>query len=111
MNDRDLLEAAAKAAGRKVFSYIDDPIFGSGINDGETDKGLWNPLENDGDALRLAVKLAMDVHVSEGDGIRYTFVASHYSDDCGLTECHEDDPYAATRRAIVRTAAMIGGQS
>ena len=109
MTDRELLELAAKAAGRKVFSYIDDPIFGSGINDGETDSGLWNPLEDDGDALRLAVKLAMDVHVSAGDGIRYTFVASQYSDDCGLTESHGDCPCAATRRAIVRAAAMIGG--
>jgi hypothetical protein len=98
MTDRELLEAAARAAGRKVFSYIDDPIFGSGINDGETDNGLWNPLENDGDAFRLAVRFDL---LDEHAGFLYTLHV-----ELG----RQPDRLAATRRAIVRAAAAIGSQ-
>jgi len=112
MTDRELLELAAKAAGRKVFSYIDDPIFGVGMNDGETDSALWNPLTDDGDALRLAVKLDMDVFVEFGESRSF---ASTSGDD-GLTpgEFEENtcswmgDKGEAVRRAIVRAAAEIG---
>lgn len=63
----------------------------------------WNPLTDDGDALRLAVKLRMNVfhagarvHAMDEDG------------DIESAEGHEKDPCAATRRAIVRVAAEIG---
>jgi hypothetical protein len=51
----------------------------------------WNPLTDDGDALRLAVKL--DLSIDDACVI--------YSDGAS------DDRYAATRRAIVRAAASI----
>jgi len=73
----------------------------------------FSPLTDDGDALRLAVKLNLDVwRGTWPSGKRY--VAAHrvwdvndsmYYDD-GVTL--GDDPYAATRRAIVRAAAEIG---
>ena len=64
----------------------------------------WNPLTDDGDALRLAVKLNFAVSVAPIEGNVTAF------DDTGVQvwERLEDDPYAATRRAIVRVAAQIG---
>ncbi|CAB4159321.1 hypothetical protein UFOVP707_78 [uncultured Caudovirales phage] len=64
----------------------------------------WNALQDDGDALRLAVALGMNVHVIRDDG---TFV-SRYEHEPVIAEKRGADPYAATRRAIVRVAAAIG---
>lgn len=68
---------------------------------------LWNPLTDDGDALRLAVKLEMQVYVGS-----HTVVAEILSDSDEPSIWQkvfvENDPYAATRRAIVRAAAEIG---
>ena len=64
----------------------------------------WNPLGDDGDALRLAVKLKMSIDVEE----RTQHAWSHI---VWVAPCFEpliDDPYAATRRAVVRAAAAIG---
>ena len=108
MTDKELLELAAKAAGMdRAGLFYDERM--NVLWDGEQ---LWfEPLTDDGDALRLAVKLGMDVCVdSDDDGESSTFVAflvdgSHPK---SVTEQHETDPYAATRRAIVRAAAEIG---
>jgi hypothetical protein len=87
MSDRELLELAAKAAGI-------DPNW----------DGLywqWNPLTDDGDALRLAVKLR-HFRVGLGECIgrgAYSHIAMLESGP---------DPDAATRRAITRAAAEIG---
>lgn len=102
MNDRELLEAAAKAAGMscKHFSerwgglHVQQPD-----NSGEW--YIWDPLTDDGDALRLAVKLRLVVDV--GDQAVHAF-----KEGPGEVEAHGDDPYAATRRAIVRAAAALG---
>jgi hypothetical protein len=71
MTDRELLEFAAKAAGywSAEFSCPADTPIG------------WSPLDDDGDALRLAVRRQIETG----------------GDIC-----------AATRRAIVRAAAAIG---
>jgi hypothetical protein len=106
MTDRELLEAAAKAAGKKVHTrnQADRDACGAGdvglwISEGQT---CWNPLTDDGDALRLAVKLKMTVDITdEASG----------AGAIGLKWCSEpykDDPYAAARRAIVRAAAELG---
>ena len=86
MTDRELLELAAKAAGLEVVT----PTM--------LKYGQWNPLTDDGDALRLAVKLNLFNTRSKG----------YEWPDAELFARHEDDPYAATRRAIVRAAAEIG---
>lgn len=85
MTDRELLELAAKAAGVEPYELHDRWGDCGGI-----EKAGWNPLTDDGDALRLAVKLKLWTHSGMG---------SHHN---------QDDPYAATRRAIVRAAAEIG---
>jgi hypothetical protein len=102
MTDRELLEAAAKAAG--VYYWIDrDSVLTHGDTPGAIRE--WTPLTDDGDALRLAVKLRMNVHLDSNmvdvdpDGVSW------------FSEAYGDDPYAATRRAIVRAAAEIGGQA
>lgn len=99
MNDRELLEMAAKAAG---ISY-DEPE----CDCGDCWKFFWNPLRDDGDALRLAVKLCLDVNQYRESGDKSACLfASGISHRC--IEHSGDDPYAATRRAIVRAAAEIG---
>lgn len=113
--DRELLEWAAKAAGYKVkwvdgatpFNYTgflkEDPQLTH--YNGFPVQLHWNPNTNDGDALRLAVKLGIGVLYSDFTGeaeARWNRGAKR------LTEYGSDEPYAATRRAIVRAAAEIG---
>lgn len=107
-SDRELLELAARAAGMKIHAKNqaerDEMGFG--------DKGLWivggssgwNPLTDDGDALRLAVKL--DMHIALFGGAMESRVLAD-SDDWEVEgwECGKEE---ATRRAIVRAAATIG---
>lgn len=99
MNDRDLLEMAAKAAGYEVLTK--NAKLEPEIYDGEWRP--WNPLTDDGDALRLAVKLglcvlchATQVEYSMGGGIVGIVVEQKFRDE------------TSTRRAIVRAAAEIG---
>lgn len=102
--DRELLELAAKAAGMNhilSFKYHDDCGLGG-----------WNPLSDDGDALRLAVNLSitnrgLDLLLWPDRVVVYWDRATP-SARPSKRELHDADPYAATRRAIVRAAAEIG---
>lgn len=98
MTDKELLEQAANAAAIEI--WFDDN--GTPWFDG--DKYVWNPLVDDGDALRLAVKFGMHIGMCD-DAVLVTCAGHIYRQ---LFEWHNDDPYAATRRAIVRAAAEIG---
>lgn len=114
MNDRELVEFAARAIGYEYVQplYSKDLVFSTHeimLPTGEFKS--WNPLTDDGDALRLAVKLEMEVYfgddggtptVSAGIVVAQNRPIRFYSDPVG------NDPYAATRRAIVRAAAEIG---
>ena len=107
--DRELLIDAAKAAGAEVTGMRgSDPIYGmpKELPDGSTEYARWNPLTDDGDALRLAVKLRMDVEPwIHGDSAFSRVLCQEVLID----EPHyAEDPYAATRRAITRAAAEIG---
>jgi hypothetical protein len=85
MTDRELLELAAKAAGIALNKN------GMAINPIRK----WNPLTDDGDALRLAVKLGiLDMHKELNALVQ--------------EEQRHHDRHSATRRAIVRAAAEIG---
>lgn len=112
--DRELLELAAKAAGIEYHAYMDDPIFGTGINTGEVDVPIWNPLLDDGQALRLAVRLRLCLDRCPEDVARYVRCwragTEMIEAPISVVEGYEAqaDPYAATRRAIVRAAAEIG---
>ena len=107
MTDLELLELAAKAAGYEWTGYFgDDEVecqyFDIGLGE---EVVSWNPLTDDGDALRLAVKLGLTV--SQLMNNREVEV-NDYDETVSVNEFHEPDPYAATRRAIVRAAVEIG---
>lgn len=111
--DSKLLEWAAKAAGYcgtrhegKGWHYVCTyPGHKNDKSDAEWE--LWNPLNDDGDALRLAVKLGLSID-SDFDRIdayrQRDLLAWEYLYQLPTPT----DPYAATRRAIVRAAAAIG---
>ena len=105
MNDKELLELAAKAAGIPVMpctcSDAKWPLKHDTEKSGK--RGHWNPLVDDGDALRLAVKL--DIHVLLFENMT---TARPLLADWDCDERDDGDPCAATRRAIVRAAAEIG---
>ena len=104
MNDRELLELAAKAAGLKSPRYVQETSWGTGISHGDGDQVyiIWNPLKDDGDAIRLAVKLNLLVDC-------FGLCVRPLPDSLGWFDgSPEKDSNAAMRRAIVRAAAEIG---
>ena len=115
--DRELLEAAAKAAGIELRYWAESQ---ESFNLALTEpRRWWNPLTDDGDALRLAVRLGLspEVHLDASQPLPWLRVVHRYRDGSGQyqetwehvgpKECAAD-PYAATRRAIVRAAAAMG---
>lgn len=101
MSDRELLEFAAKAAGMNFHISREWHDNGQFVCNGE----YWNPLTDDGDALRLAIELTLDVNVW-GGGVTVLYSREH--DVEAINESAASDLKAATRRAIVRAAAEIG---
>lgn len=116
--DRELLELAAKAAG---YEAVRPATFGMGcwmaLSEGEWQP--WDPLTDDGDAFRLAVKLGLSVTPLPIHGEHKTGVMAKLYRNSGAVyrgreknieevDAYEGDPYAATRRAVVRAAASIG---
>ena len=100
MNDRELLELAAKAAGILTPSWYGNASYIEGM------LSRWNPLEDDGDALRLAVTLNMGVSIPVWKDNRIDVITFR---DSGVNVIEKgNDAMAATRRAIVRAAAKIG---
>lgn len=108
MNDRELLEMAAKAAGIKKPVLQDMRGWGEaryGLSEAiydEEREEYWNPLVEDGDALRLAVNLRLLVD----NGPTLSTVVHEQIDPVEIE--HNGNPEAATRIAIVRAAAEIG---
>lgn len=94
--DRELLMFAAKSAGIEIFFDSEGDCYRVKESG---NRHYWNPLAFDGDALRLAVKsnMTLAVGIARSDAGEFTEF-----DMC------DTDPYAATRRAIVRAAAEIG---
>ena len=99
MTDRELLELAAKAAGIDFRMEYDE---------------WWDPLANDGDAFRLAVKLRMDLRIHTLPHAVYVYAGNGYAPSAiemlEHTNAETVDANSATRRAIVRAAATIGAQ-
>ncbi len=101
--DRELLELAAKAVGMNTREFATDSITRWHWRDDGTHTA-WNPLTDNSDALRLAVKLCLEIDV------HHTGIAVRTP--CGQKVLISADEvkcgYAATRRAITRAAAAIG---
>jgi hypothetical protein len=113
VTDRELLELAARAArislhvwgtkGAENFADMDAAPYGK----------LWNPLTDDGDALRLAVKLRINIEHSglmQGGikGADRVQASPRGMGHLACVEMYKDDALAAARRAIVEAAAEIG---
>lgn len=99
--DRELLELAAKAAGYAEYNHEFKLV-----NDGIGDDDDWTPLEDDGDALRLAVKLRMSIAIFDTGAhvsLRLNGVFTSISQ-------RGDDVAVATRRAVVLAAAATQGE-
>lgn len=108
MTDPELLVLAAKAVG---IEYIKDCVW---IDNGfypspdAPVRVAWNPLVSDGDAMRMATKLRLDIMWSNvgvecrasgrRDLLSYPYAIEALGSNAG----------ASVRRAIVRVAAQIG---
>lgn len=105
MNDKELLEMAAKAIG---FIWDNYGICGEGnwfANDGYRES--WNPLEDDGDALNLACRLCMTISTGPCQVSASTIegaLRGFFPRENTIKQCQS----AAVRRAIVRSAAEVG---
>lgn len=108
MEDRELLELAAKAAGYTDIDFngpYPTRVIG---HDDDFDCNVytrWNPLTDDGDALRLAVRLRIDLYFNED---AYLVQANPQNTRHERCEQYGKDMGAVTRRAIVHAAAAIG---
>lgn len=100
--DRELLEFAAKAAGINAIFFNDRG------NNAMTQYGFWNPLADDGDALRLAVTLRLDISPQPDGKVEVSNQWDKPEELRWAWELYGDDAQAATRRAIVKAAAEIG---
>lgn len=127
MDDRTLLELAAKAAGIEVTWHCPPDEVEKWADELATTEGIWlrggrtpsnsqywNPLTDDGDAPRLAVKLGI------GLGFHQQHMQITAYEPCPHEGFHREDVEdhldlaglsAATRRAIVRAAAAIAQQT
>jgi len=97
MNDRELLEMAARAAGITGITRDGGIELSKDHAKPPYDWRMWNPLTDDGDALRLAVKLHM---------FDYGRLKQFRLEETRLDPSRDD--CAIMRRAIVRAAAEIG---
>lgn len=108
--DKQLLEWAAKAAGveggwgeRMMIGGDEVDLTDIWFLDSPDTCAIWDPLEDDGDALRLAVKLEINIlPTMEQSSCRNPEYTGWINEDASR------NPFAATRRSIVRAAAEIG---
>ena len=110
--DRELLALAAKAAGARMSDYSDRTPDHWTIQHADRVWREWRPLTDDGDALRLAILVGIDIESNKiperacalvfVPGGNSVFFTTPFFEPWG------DDKMAATRRAIVRAAAEIG---
>lgn len=124
MTDRELLEMAAKAAGisggwGERIDYHNGAVDLSDMWILDQEEFYpWNPLEEDGDALKLAVQLGISLtpYPIYSETERHSVIAKQrrsadkmrQDNPTEVAEIYGNDPCAATRRAIVRAAAEIG---
>ena len=89
MTDRELSEFAAKAADIS-FSHIDI--------------GTWNPLADNEDAFKLAVKLGITFRTKDG----WATAGYPLKTGCEVHVAIVEDKYLSARIAITKAASIIG---
>ncbi len=123
MTDKELIELAAKAYG------FGDPEGNFIWTESEYPRGqktngalwnymgwcdtaqLWNPLTDDGDALRLAVRLGLGILFGQYAplDVYSVYISKVEGGDELAVGCITDgDEFGVVRRAITRAAALIG---
>lgn len=109
MTDKELLELAAKAAGlphqwHEVWGGMFVPR-----QDGTWGTEPWNPLGDDGDALRLALALRLMIAWDKWNNSEYACIRHRgLKEEIGIQI--DQSPEKTVRRAIVLAAAEIGGE-
>ena len=105
MTDREMIDLAAKAAGITLeYRHGSDAYY---YDDPDTGREEWNPILNDGQSLRLAVKCGISIYAGTYRA-GCDVVPQEDEGNIVTNENYDDDPYAATRKAITRAAAEIG---
>ena len=108
MEDKELIELAAKAAGLHV-KVASNSEMGLKVHG---NCNWWNPLTDDGDALRLAVRLCIDVSHDAIGMKSFVYARTVFNDEIhiGLSEIFDDESerHERVRRAITRAAAAVG---
>lgn len=122
-SDRELLEVAAKTASMHPDHWLWNghgmrELYVHSVPDCGFQGETWNPLTDDGDALRLAAKLGISItpYPIYNSLQRHSVIAKQRrssdtmreANPTEVIELYGDDPAAAWRRAIVRCAAEIG---
>jgi hypothetical protein len=100
-DDREILADAARAAGIDVvwherwgcMAYQGAPLV---IGDGGQSRNVWTPLEDDGDAFRLAVELKLGRPNFDWDRLVMGYIGAR------------QNQLPTVRRGIVEAAAEIG---
>lgn len=101
MTDREMLELAAKAADLHVKVASNS---GRGLKV-HGNCNWWNPLADDGDALRLAARLNMDIEINE------FFVIVYCPSELGCIRIEleiKEEKMKTARLVITMAAAEIG---
>lgn len=111
MTDLELLKLAAQAAGIPIYEWVYDEKYERWLGaraDSEEATVYWNPLTDDGDALRLAVQVGMEFAADdEATHCAFAYARVRGAGDSHIFEPIVDDPCKAMRRAIVRAAAAL----
>ena len=103
ISEEDAIAEGIDAASRGIF------INGDGANSGE----VFDPYNDSADAFRLMVVCRMQAYPYDGININDSeqYALAHGPDLVGVhSECHNDNPEAATRHAIFWVAVAIGKQ-
>lgn len=100
MTDRELLRLAAIACGELVGEWKNNEAYFEGV------LSRWNPLNNDGDAQRLMVRMGVEVRFPHRAECVATLPGATVIE--AFISAEPSTRHAATRRAIVRAAASIG---
>lgn len=105
MSDRELLELAAKACGELTPQWYGNDAYLRGV------LSRWDPLTDDGDALRLAVRLGIEVQPNERGCSTLSRVAIGTRIITELCSVTGATPEEATRRCIVKAAAGLASEA
>ncbi len=108
-SERELLELAAKAASIELVGFEESGTHFAALL-APSGYVRWNPLRDDGDAFRLAIRLGFDISAGKGwlgcKNGNPTVVLKNSK----IEESKEGDLYAAMRRVVVRAAAKLGSE-